>query len=771
MEKIIEGLQYEFNKGAEEIVNKSKTLSIRYAAFQNPPINYELVILSFITLDHPLYILFAKKFSLSTPFVKNKLYEHLLKTAEDRPTKENYEKEREYFKMVEKEAIGSKSVVITEEHLLLPIFKSKVKDNYVLKLLVDELCIKQEQLIDFIKQARYEDAMREIVKPTTLGTFFDKEPPRWEQESIQKVPYSADLDIFKYGINLNGLVETGKIRGIVSRDKEIQGLKEILAKKEQNNAILIGHPGVGKTAIVEGLAERIVAGNVPERLKGKIIVQLNISALVAGTTLRGQLEERIEKILNECKLNRDIILFLPDIHQVIGKESGDIGGLIQPALLKGDLRCIGTTTVSNYQKYIGKDSSFARAFQILRIDEPCIDTTRNIVETASKRFEEYHKVKIPSEAIDAAIQMSIRYIKDMYLPGKALSLLDHACSKGSLSPQAEKVITKTTIAEVISEKSDIPINQILFSKEDIFLNLEDKIKKRVIGQDLNIKRIVDVIQLTKYEMDLKPERPDGVFLICGPTGTGKTEFAKSLCEALLGSEKELLRFDMSEFMEKHNVSKLIGSPPGYEGSEEGGMLTNAVKANPYSVVLFDEVEKSHPDIFKLFLQIFDDGRLTDAKGMTVSFSYTTIIMTSNLGVGKLDILELKMIPVDKRIDYMKSRIEPEIKRFFPPEFLNRLDDILYFDFLSQETVRKITYSKIENVLKKFMEKGKNIKISPEIYNVIIENGYNIEYGARFLNRAIESLLLQPLTKYVLKNPLAKDIFVSMNKNTLQFSYK
>lgn len=771
MKSIIDSLKYKFSRNAEEIVQNAKMLSVRYAAFENPPVNYELIMLSFINLNNPLYILLAKRFSLSTPFIKNKLYEYLLKTSEDRPTKENYEKEREYFKLVEKEAEDSKSVIITEEHLFSTILKNKVDYNYVLKLLIDELGIKQSDLIDFIKHLEYIDAAREVVRPTVLGDIFDKEPPRWEQESAQEIPYDEDSVLFKYGINLNRLVKDGKIGGIVSRDKEIYSIQVILAKKQQNNVILIGHPGVGKTAIVEGLAEKIVAGNVPERLKRKIIVQLNVNNLTAGTTLRGQLEERIEKIINESRVNKDIILFLPDIHKFIGKDIDDVGGLILPALLKGDLRCIGTTTVSNYQKYIGSDLSFLRIFQIVRVDEPGMHETKEIVRSVSKKFEDYHKVKILDEAIDGVIEMSIRYIKDMYLPGKALSLLDHACSKVSLDHKAEKVVTRHTIAEIISEKSDIPISQILFSKEDMLVNLEDKLKKRVIGQELAIKRIVDVIQLCKYEMDIKPERPDGVFLICGPTGTGKTELAKALCEALLGSEKELLKFDMSEFMEKHNISKLIGSPPGYEGSEEGGLLTNWVKANPYSVILFDEVEKAHPDIFRLFLQIFDDGRLTDAKGMTVSFSYTTIIMTSNLGTNRLDPLELQRMPKDERMIYIRTKIEPEIKRFFSPEFLNRLDDIFYFDFLSEDTVKKIALIKIENIIKRFTKKGKRINISPLVYDIVIKNGYSIEYGARYLNRAIETLLLQPLTKYVLENPNVTDISVLVSNNLIQFSHR
>lgn len=762
MNRLIKNLTHEFNRSAEQIVQKAKELSVRYAAFQNPPVNYELIMIAFIDLSHPLYLLMARRFSLSTPFVKNKLYDYLMSTTEDKPAKDNYKKEDEYFKAVEEEAKKSESVLITEEHLLLTIFKNKAPYNYVLKLFVDELGIKQEHLINFVEKAKYIDTMREVSKPGRSVEILRKNSAKKIEGIEKKVPSKIGVNLAKYGKDLNRLVQIGDIGDIVSRNKEIIAIQEILARHRQNNVILIGHPGVGKTAIVEGLVEKITEGDVPERLKGRIVIQIDLGTLLSGTTLRGQLEERVEGIIKECKENKNIILYLPDIHQI----AGEMGSLIKPALLRGELSCIGTTTVSEYQKYIGKDSSLARVFQVIKIDEPNSAFTLQIMKRVAKKYEDFHNVSILDEACEATIGMSDKYIKDMYLPGKALSLLDRAASKVSLSKEEDKVVTRKTIAEIISEKTGIPITQILFSKEELFLGLEDKLKSRVIGQDQSIKRIVDVIQLTKYEMDLKPERPDGVFLISGPTGTGKTELAKTLTESLLGNERELLRFDMSEFMEKHNVAKLIGSPPGYAGSEEGGALTNTVKANPYSIILFDEVEKAHPDVFKLFLQIFDDGRLTDAKGMTVSFSFTTIIMTSNLGGKNLDPAELKRVPFDKAQEYIRKKMEPEIKRFFAPEFLNRLDDILYFNFLSLEIIQKITYNKIAKVISRFKDKGKEINVSPEVYNLIIEKGYNPEYGARFLNRSIEDFLLKPLTKYMLENPQVDSIAVSLSKERI-----
>lgn len=769
----IKQLKYEFNRSAEQIFRKAKELSVRYATFQNPPVNYELIMLAFIDLNHPIYRLMANRFSLSTPFVKNKLYDYLMQTSEDKPTKLNYQKEEEYLKTVQEEANKSESVVITEEHLLLAIFKNKVRYNYALKLFTKELGIKQELLIDFAESTKYTDMLKEVYHKKRPMSFLRSKPLEQKETSTKKPAVTGCINLEKYGRNINQLAKDGKIADIISRNKEITTIQEILARKKQNNIILIGHPGVGKTAVIEGLALKIIKGDVSERLKNKIIYQIDLGALVSGTTLRGQLEEKINNIIKECKDNKNIIIYFSDIHQITGSNSsGEISTLIKPALLRGEINCIGTTTVSDYQKYIGKDPSIARSFQIIKIDEPNITFTRQILQKAAKNYENFHNVAILEETIDAAIEMSDKYIKDMYLPGKALSLMDRAASRISLSTTTEKNVTRRTIAEIISEKIGIPLTQILFSKEELFLGLEDKLKSRVIGQDHCIKRIADVIQLTKYEMDLNPERPDGVFLIAGPTGTGKTELAKALTESLLGDEKQLLRFDMSEFMEKHNISKLIGSPPGYAGSEEGGLLTNTVKANPYSVILFDEVEKAHPDIFKLFLQIFDDGRLTDAKGMTVLFSFTTIIMTSNLGVKNLDPEELKAIPTDKIQEYIRYKMEPEIKRFFAPEFINRLDDILYFNFLPQEIIHKIAHSKIDTVLKRFRGKGKKISISPEVYNIIIEKGYNPEYGARFLNRSIEDIFLKPLVKYILANPNINNIFATLSKeNNVSFTVR
>ncbi|MCP4653283.1 MAG: ATP-dependent Clp protease ATP-binding subunit [Candidatus Omnitrophica bacterium] len=769
MKFFVKGTEMQFNKGAETIVNKARKLSPAFSHV-DPPVNYELTFLAFADLKHLFYIMLSRRFSLCTPAVKNLLHGYIYDTKEDEPTEENWKKEEIFFKHVEKEAKDSDSVVVCEEHILRAIFKYRDKYNGVLKLFEDTFGIKQECLVEFARIIKHVDAIMENRKIDSSMSFFEKEAIREAQKCEQAKPYKSfsnfrEKTLDKYGSNLNLLAEDGKFTEIVGREKEITAVEEVLLRQGQNNVILIGQPGVGKTAIVDGLADRIVKGKASERLKSKKIIEINLGGLIAGTTLRGQFEERIQKILEECKDDENIILFLSDIHQMIGAGGEGVSSaanLFKPALLRGQLCCIGTTTISDYQKQVEKDTSLARGFEVIRIDEPNIATVHKILQNAAGKYSEYHQVPIDNDAVEAAIDISSKYIKDRCLPGKALSLLDRAASRVSLSEVDGKNVDANVIAQIVSDVMRIPVNQILFSQEKIFLDLEDKLKKKVHGQDEAIRRIVDVIQLTKYEMDIKPQRPDGVFLIVGSTGTGKTELAKALAESLLGSESQLLRFDMSEFMEKHNASKLIGSPPGYQGSEEGGVLTNVVKANPYSVILFDEVEKSHPDVLRLFLQMFDDGRLTDAKGETVSFSFATIIMTSNLGVKNLKESDIKNIDPDKIQSYIKVQIEPEIKKFFAPEFLNRLDDILYFNFLSEEVIKKIAKQKIDQVIGRLKEKGKEIIISEDIYNYIITQGFSVEYGGRFLNRAIQDVLLRPLTKYSLEHPQVKKLRCDFN---------
>jgi len=639
----------------------------------------------------------------------------------------------------------------------------------------------------------------------------------------------------KFGIDLTGLAEEGKLDPVIDRENEIKRVIQILSRRTKNNPVLVGPAGVGKTAIVEGVAQRIANGEVPDELKDKRIVALDMAALVAGTKYRGEFEERLKQVLDAVKNEGNIILFLDELHTVVGagaaEGSMDAANMMKPALARGEFRVIGATTVDEFRKYIEKDPALERRFAPVWVDEPSIESAIKMLKGLKPKLEEHHKVKITDDAIEAAVKLSKKYIQGRYLPDKAIDVLDEACARKKIeatymSPELadlkeklhqlraeldeavkneefdkaarlkkeikdieakikeleekqEKmkeegesipVVTAEDIAEVISEMTGIPASKLQEEEIQKLLRMEEELHKRVIGQERAIKAISEAIRRARAGLQ-PPNRPLGSFLFLGPTGVGKTELAKTLAEYLFGDETAIIRLDMSEYMEKHAVSKLIGAPPGYVGYEEGGQLTEAVRRKPYSVILLDEIEKAHPDVFNILLQILDDGRLTDAKGRTVDFSNTVIIMTSNVASEYL--MHLSKEELEKRYDEIKEQIMNELKKRFRPEFLNRIDEIIIFHPLSEEEIKRIVDLLIAKLNKRLEERGIKIVLTEEAKSALAKRGYIPEFGARPLRRTIQRDIETPLSVKILEGTV-KDgdtVKIDYDKEKGEFTFE
>ena len=629
-------------------------------------------------------------------------------------------------------------------------------------------------------------------------------------------------DLADFAVNLNEKAKQGKIDPVIGRKEEISRVIQILSRRSKNNPVLIGEPGVGKTAIAEGLAQRIVDNDVPEILKNCHVISLNMSSVVAGTQYRGQFEERLKKVIDEVKKHPDWILFVDEIHTLVGAGASeglmDAANIMKPALARGELRCIGATTLKEYKKYIEKDAALERRFQPVKVGEPTPKETVEILNGLRDRYEAFHKAKITDEAIQSAVTLSNRYITDRFLPDKAIDVIDEAAAKvrmeASSTPeglrkkeeelanvlkekeaavssqdfekaviyrdQAKKLteevenlkkewkgadqdhltVTAEDVAEVVSKWTGVPVQNLKESDSERLLHLEDELHKRVIGQEEAVHAVAKAIRRARAGMK-DPRRPIGSFLFLGSTGVGKTELAKALAECLFGSDKSLIRFDMSEYMEKHEVSRLVGAPPGYVGYEEGGQLTDQVRRNPYSVILFDEVEKAHADFFNILLQVLDDGRLTDGQGRTVDFTNCVIIMTSNLGSMHLKD-QMKQLgfktdegqeKAESDFEHTKEIILSDVKRAFRPEFINRIDEIIVFHPLSEDNLKNIVKLLLAGVQKKLDQFHIQLELSDKAEAHLIKNGSDFEYGARPLKRVIQKEVEDPIAELVLQGAL------------------
>ncbi|QXM07409.1 ATP-dependent Clp protease ATP-binding subunit [Crassaminicella indica] len=644
----------------------------------------------------------------------------------------------------------------------------------------------------------------------------------------------------EYGRDLTEMAREGKLDPVIGRSKEIERVVQILSRRTKNNPCLIGEPGVGKTAIAEGLAQKIVAGDIPETLKDKRVVTLDLASMVAGAKYRGEFEDRLKKVMVELREAKDVILFIDEMHTIIGAGAAegaiDASNILKPALARGELQVIGATTLDEYRKYIEKDAALERRFQPIQVEEPTVEETIQILKGLRDKYEAHHGVKITDKALEAAAKLSHRYITDRFLPDKAVDLIDEAASRirlkivtqppelkdleeklEELAKEKEEAISaqdferaarvrdeekqikeelenrknnwkvkgnqeasvgEEEIAETVSNWTGIPVKKLAQEESEKLLNMEKLLHQRVIGQEEAVKAVARAVRRARVGLK-DPKRPIGSFIFLGPTGVGKTELSKALAEALFGDEDALIRIDMSEYMEKHAVSRLVGSPPGYVGHDEGGQLTEKVRRKPYSVVLFDEIEKAHPDVFNMLLQILDDGRLTDSKGKVVDFKNTVVIMTSNVGahtIKKQKTLGFASGAEDEKqtaYEKMKENVMNELRKSFRPEFLNRIDEVIVFHSLEKEHINEIVELMVKDLTKKMKALNIKLEISEKAKKLLGEKGFDQEYGARPLKRAITRMLEDALSEEILKENISKDddIFVDVENGEIVFKNK
>ncbi|MFT4018211.1 Clp protease ClpC [Terrimonas sp.] len=737
------------------------------------------------------------------------------------------------------EAKALKSPTVETEHLMLSILKNK--ENIATQIL-NQFDVDYDLFKNELGMVKSNDVRSEYTDDADDD--FDDEKKSYQQKSKSQAANAKSKTpvLDNFGRDITRLAEMGTLDPIVGREEEIERVSQILSRRKKNNPILIGEPGVGKTAIVEGLALRIVQRKVSRVLFDKRVVSLDLAALVAGTKYRGQFEERMKAIMNELEKNRDVILFIDEIHTIVGaggaSGSLDASNIFKPALARGELQCIGASTLDEYRMYIEKDGALDRRFQKVLVDPPSVDETIQILQNIKPKYEDYHNVTYSEDAIDACVKLSDRYVTDRLLPDKAIDVMDEVGARvhlkninvpneivelekkiedikqeknkvvksqrfeeaaslrdneKRLQEDLEKAkaqweeeskhkrypIDEEAIAEVVSMMTGIPVKRMVQAETEKLRRMADDLKGAVIGQDEAIVKVVKAIQRNRVGLK-DPKKPIGTFIFLGPTGVGKTELARALAKYMFDSEDALIRIDMSEYMEKFTVSRLIGAPPGYVGYEEGGQLTERVRRKPYSVVLLDEIEKAHPDIYNILLQVLDDGQLTDGLGRKVDFKNTLIIMTSNIGVRQLkDFGEGVGFATAARQqsadENNKAVIEKALKRTFSPEFLNRIDDVMIFNTLTQEHIFQIIDILMKGVMKRLSSLGFSLELTEEAKKFISEKGYDQQFGARPLHRAIQKYLEDPLAEEILNmNVKAGDILIAdlnADKSQLTFTLK
>ncbi len=584
------------------------------------------------------------------------------------------------------------------------------------------------------------------VVPAQLITHI-KSAPQAEKPTSPRRATTPTLD--RYGRDLTALAREEKLTPLIGREREIAGMMEILCRQTKRNPILVGEPGVGKTALAEGLAQRVAEGQVPAQLKDKRVVELSISALAAGASAMGEFEKRLQAVVREAKSAGDVVIFIDEVHALVGAggQPGlqDAATILKPALSRGEITCIGATTTHDYRKYVEKDGALARRFQPVSVKEPDRDTTLDILAMLAPRHESHFGVKIEPDILHEIYELTRRYLKNHHYPDKAIDLLERASARAMLSRGEGAQVTSDTLRSVLSDMTGIPLERLDSDEMARYLRMEDSLKQRVIGQDTAVEAVAGLVRLTKRRLDLSPRQPDGVFLFVGPTGVGKTELSKALTEFLFGDEERLIRLDMSEFSEEFTISRLIGAPPGYVGYDQGGQLTERVRSQPFCVLLLDEIEKAHPVVLNLFLQVFDDGRLTDAQGRTVYFSDCTVIMTSNLGG---DLWFRRPIGFGQEavpITAAEETVVTQVRKRLPAEFISRIDEIVLFHPLDEETAIEIARLKLDRTIRRrFADEGIAITFDESVARYVVQHGFDPQLGARHLERVIQKEILEPL---------------------------
>ena len=777
---------YEFTESARKVIEYAKNFSIEN---NYPYIGTEHILYGLIAEGEGLAAVILKKQDLTEEYIEEEILkiDGIMNTQVNEDEVDFTPRAKRIIANSQKEALRMGQNYVGSEHILLSLMREI--DSVAVRILIDA---------DIDPQKIFTELLKILGDESPISDNYH-DPANIESKSKNNTP-----TLNQYGKDLTELAKQNKLDPVIGREKEIERVIEILSRRTKNNPCLIGEPGVGKTAVVEGLAQMIKENNVPEILKNKRVVSLDIASMIAGAKYRGDFEERLKKSLQEIKTASNVILFIDEIHTIVGAGSAegamDAANILKPLLSRGEIQVIGATTLNEYRKYIEKDSALERRFQSVIVEEPSIEDTIQILRGLKDKYEAHHKVKITDEAIKEATVLSERYITDRFLPDKAIDLIDEACSKvkiksltkpesfknlekeldkkskekeeaiisqnfekaakirdeekelkEKISKQDEKwkkqennkeiSIGKEEICEVVSNWTKIPVTKLTQTESEKIKNLDKELKKRVIGQD----EAIDVLSraIKRARVGLKDiNRPIGSFMFLGPTGVGKTELTKALALNMFGSENAMIRLDMSEYMEPHSVSKLIGSPPGYVGYDDGGQLTEQVRRKPYSIILFDEIEKAHPDVFNILLQILDDGRLTDSNGRTVNFKNTVIIMTSNTGAR--NITETKSIGFINKDDgsasyeRAKEEVMNELKKTFRPEFLNRLDEIIIFNKLGKEAIEKIASIMLNEFADKLKQREITVKIDKSIIEYIVKVGFDDAYGARPLKRAVQS---------------------------------
>ncbi|NMA49606.1 MAG: ATP-dependent Clp protease ATP-binding subunit [Tissierellia bacterium] len=805
------GMNGRFTEGAQKSILLSQEEAKK---FNHNYVGTEHMLLGLIAEGQGIAATTLKEFGVTLENIRKQVYE-LVGAGEEKVELVGFTpRTKRVFEIASIEARNMGHSYVSTEHLLLGLI---AEGEGIAATILRRMGVEPQKVAEKIVQRMTQD----------IG----------KQQAMPKQKKQA-TNLEKYSIDLNKLAQDGGIDPVIGRAKEIERVIQILSRRTKNNPVLIGEPGVGKTAIAEGLAQKIVEGDVPEIIKDKRIVTLDLPGLIAGAKYRGEFEERLKSVMNELKEAGDVILFIDEMHTIVGAGAAegaiDASNILKPTLARGELQIIGATTIDEYRKYIEKDTALERRLQTIMVEEPSVSDTIKILEGLRDRYEAHHGVKILDEALQAASELSARYIADRFLPDKAIDLIDEAASKirvntyvaptelknleerleelqnekeeaintqnfekaASIRDEEKKlkdeiesnkvkwqkkkqkdnlVVGYDEIAEIVSSWTGVPVSRMTTEESEKLLKLEETLHKRVVGQEPAVKAVSAAVRRARVGLK-DPKKPIGSFIFVGPTGVGKTYLAKALAEALFGDDEAIIRMDMSEYMEKHSVSRLVGSPPGYVGYDEGGQLTEAVRRKPYSVVLFDEIEKAHPDVFNILLQILDEGRLTDSKGKTVDFKNTVIIMTSNVGatsIKKQNVMGFTSSDDEDVEEYerMKEIITEELKRTFRPEFLNRLDEVIVFHGLKEEQIIQIVDIMVKDLEKRMEKAGVHIKISEDTKKYISEQGFDNVFGARPLERTIRKMIEDQLAEEILKGTVSRDekLFVEYDGEKLTFN--